>query len=87
MESVTEIPESWRQLLDVARTGTKDIVLLQRCPQCSAALRFRYTRPERARVDVNCVSCLCSAASEQVTSEPPWVAEIGPDILTQQGYR
>jgi uncharacterized protein YbbK (DUF523 family) len=85
--SIAEIPEAWRQLLEAAKTGTNDVLMLQRCPQCGAALRFKYTQTERARVDVGCMSCRFSAASEQVTSEPPWVAEAGPDVTTQGGSR
>jgi hypothetical protein len=84
---MTEFPELWRQVLQAARAGSRDVILLQRCPQCDGGLHFSYARTERARVSVNCVSCPWTAASEQVTPEPPWVGEVGPDITTQQGYR
>jgi hypothetical protein len=84
---MSDIPEPWRQVLQAGRAGTRDVVLLQRCPRCGGALRFRYEHAERARLDVNCVSCPWAAASEQVSPEPPWVRELGPEVRTEQGYR
>jgi len=84
---MTEIPEPWRQVLQAARAGSRDVILLQRCSRSGGSLHFNYVRTERARVSVRCVSCPRAAASEQITSEPPWVGELGPDVTTQQGYR
>jgi len=53
--------------------------------QCSIEIQIHA--PGALKSERKLRSCLCAAASEQVASEPPWVAEVGPDVVTQQGYR
>jgi len=84
MNRVKKFPEGWRRILQAARSGTRDVILLQRCPECGGALRFKYTPAERATLLISCVSCPEAVATDETIPEPPWVAALGADFTIQQ---
>jgi len=87
MDRARQMPEAWWRLLQAARSGTGDIVRLQRCPECGRALRFRYTPNERAKLSVRCVSCAFALAQHEELPLPPWVATLSADVTTEDHIR
>jgi len=79
--------EGWRRILQAARSGSRDVILLQRCPECGGALRFRYAPTERAKLLISCVCCPQRIATDELIPEPPWVAALGADFTTKNDDR
>ncbi|GIW84746.1 MAG: hypothetical protein KatS3mg107_0406 [Gemmataceae bacterium] len=74
--------ESKDHLADLAQDATAEIVQHLTCPACTGSLSIQYTSRGKGALSVMCARCMWRVIRDGIPSEPPWVRQLGPKILT-----
>jgi len=73
---------AWKELEKIMISGTPELVLKQRCPNCDSGLRVVFTAGPRTALIIRCTSCYSAITLDGGMSHPPWVEALGVNIVT-----
>jgi hypothetical protein len=74
--------ESKDRLTDLVQRATAEALASLSCPACGGGLSVQYTSRGKGALSVMCPRCLWRVVRDGITTEPPWVGELGPKVRT-----